>query len=103
MNLGTIARQYEGVLIVPTLLGADTNTIGAEAGDSPVSNIKQMLLEGNPRGREHMERFVRILFQRLQKVMMVNQGWLKLRPKSSADFIYVTVPVGYQDYTAALA
>jgi len=49
-----------------------------------------------------MERFVKILFQRLQKVMAVNQGWLKLRPKSSADFIYVTVPVGYQDYTAAL-
>ena len=102
LHLGTITRQNDGVLLVPTLLSADTNNIGAEAGDSPVSNIKQMLLEGNPRGREHMERFVKILFQRLQKTMAVNQGWLKLRPKSSADFIYVTVPVGYHDYTAAL-
>ena len=101
LHLGTIARQYDGVLVIPTLLSADTNNIGAEAGDNPVSNIKQMLLEGNPRGREHMERFVRILFQNLQKVT-VSPGWLKLKSRSSADFIYITVPVGYQDYTASL-
>jgi len=103
LNLGPISRQYEGVVIIPTLLSADTNNIGAEAGDNPVASIKQMLLEGNPRGREHMERFVKILFARLQKALAVNQGWLKLRPKSASDFIYVTVPVGYKDYTTALA
>lgn len=102
LHLGTIARQYDGVLIIPTLLSADTNNIGAEAGDNPVPNIKQMLLEGNPKGREHMERFVRILFQQLQKVTVNPGGWLKLKPRSSADFIYITVPVGYQDYTATL-
>ena len=101
LHLGTIARQYDGALVIPTLLSADTNNIGAEAGDNPVSNIKQMLLEGNPRGREHMERFVKILFQQLQKVT-VSPGWLRLKSRSSADFIYITVPVGYQDYTAAL-
>jgi molecular chaperone DnaK (HSP70) len=101
LHLGTIARQYEGALVIPTLLSTDTNNIGAEAGDSPVSNIKQALLEGNPRGREHMERFIRILFQHLQKVT-VSPGWLKLKPRSSADFIYITVPVGYQNYMTAL-
>lgn len=101
LHLGTITRQYEGVLIIPTLLSADTNNIGAEAGDNPVSNIKQMLLEANPKGREHMERFIRILFQHLQKVT-VNPGWLRIKPKSSADYIYITVPVGYQDYTSSV-
>lgn len=101
LNLGTIARQYDGALVVPTLLSADTNNIGAEAGDNPVSNMKQMLLEGNPKGREHMERFVRLLFQQLQKVT-VGTGWLRLKSRNSADFIYITVPVGYQDYTASL-
>jgi actin-like ATPase involved in cell morphogenesis len=101
LHLGAIARQYEGALVIPTLLSADTNNIGAEAGDNPVSNIKQALLEANPRGREHMERFVRILFQHLQKVT-VSPGWLKIKPKSSADFIYITVPVGYRDYMNSL-
>lgn len=102
VHLGTIARQYDGVVIVPTLLGADTNKIGAEAGDNPVANIKQMLLEGNPKGKEHMERFVKILFGHLQKMTGAPGGWLKIKPRSSADYIYITVPVGYQDYTAAL-
>jgi len=101
MNLGAISRQYDGVTVIPTLLSADTNNIGAEAGDNPVSSIKQMLLEGKPRGREHMERFLKILFQQLQKVT-VAPGWLRIKPKSSADYIYITVPVGYQDYTAAI-
>lgn len=102
LHLGPITRQYEGVLIIPTMLSADTNNIGAEAGDNPVANIKQMLLEGNPKGREHMERFVRILFGHLQKVIASPGGWLKLKSRNSADFIYITVPVGYKDYTSAL-
>lgn len=102
LHLGPITRQYEGVLIIPTMLSADTNNIGAEAGDNPVANIKQMLLEGNPKGREHMERFVKLLFGHLQRVIANPGGWLKLKPKNSADFIYITVPVGYKDYTSAL-
>lgn len=102
LNLGGISKQYDGVTIIPTLLSADTNNIGAEAGDNPVSSIKQMLLEGNPKGREHMERFIKILFQQLQKVT-VAPGWLRIKPRSSADYIFITVPVGYQDYKASLA
>lgn len=102
LHLGPITRQYDDVFVIPTLLSADTNNIGAASGDNPVANIKQLLLEGNPKGREHMERFVKILFQHLQKLTGTQGGWLKIKPRSSADFIYITVPVGYQDYTAAL-
>lgn len=102
VHLGQITRQYEDVLIVPTMLSSDTNNIGAEAGDNPVAGIKQMLLEGNPRGREHMERFIRILFGHIQKVTAAPGGWLRIKPKSPADFIYITVPVGYGDYSRAI-
>ena len=102
INLGPAARQYDNISLVPTLLSADTNNIGAEAaGGDPISNIKQMLLEGNPRGREHMERFIRILYQQLKK-SSAGAPWFSILPRSAADVIYITVPVGYQDYSFAL-
>lgn len=102
MHLGSICRQYDSIHIVPTLLSAETNNIGAEvAGGNPVSNMKQMLLEGNPRGREHMERFIRILYQHLKKAT-VNTGWFSILPRNAAEVVYITVPVGYQDYCATV-
>jgi len=102
VNLGSINRQYDSICIVPTLLSPDTNNIGAEAtGSGTIANIKQMLLEGNPRGREHMERFIRILHQHLRKAT-VSSGWFSLKPRNPADVVYITVPVGYQDYSSAI-
>lgn len=60
-----------------------------------------MLLEGNPRGRAHMERFIRILYQHLKKAT-ANTGWFSILPKSAAEVVYMTVPVGYQDYRNAV-
>ncbi|MCL4874550.1 Hsp70 family protein [bacterium] len=102
MHLGPICRQYDSIHIVPTLLSAETNNIGAEAaGGNPVSNMKQLLLEGNPRGREHMERFIRILYQHMKKAT-VNTGWFSILPRNAAEVVYMTVPVGYQDYSSAV-
>lgn len=102
VHLGSINRHYDSICMVPTLLSPDTNNIGAEAtGAATISNIKQMLLEGNPKGMVHMERFIRILHQHLKKAT-VNTGWFSLKPRNSADVVYITVPVGYQDYGAAI-
>ncbi|MBI5454214.1 MAG: Hsp70 family protein [Deltaproteobacteria bacterium] len=104
LQLPMITRRYsDGTLVVPTLLSNETNNIGAEVSEeSPIANIKQMLLEGNARGREHMERFLRLLSQHLRKAT-ASGGWLLFGNKSVADTIYVTVPIGYQEYKAALS
>ena len=102
IHLGNITRHYDSICIVPTLLSPDTNNIGAEAaGGGTITNIKQMLLEGSPRGRENMERFIRILHQHLKKAT-VSSGWFALKPRNAADVVYITVPVGYQDYSSAI-
>lgn len=100
--LSPITKKYDNILLIPTILSNETNNIGAEiTEDNPVNNIKQLLLEGNPKGKEYMERFFRILYQHLKKVTSTG-GWLSFGQKSSADVLYITVPVGYIDYKNAM-
>ncbi|MDP2690287.1 MAG: Hsp70 family protein, partial [Deltaproteobacteria bacterium] len=101
--LSPVSRQFDRMHIVPTILGSETNTIGMEVNEeSPVVNLKQMLLEGNPKGRAHMERFFRILYAHLKRATQSTSGWFSLLPKNIADVLYITVPVGYRDYREAM-
>jgi actin-like ATPase involved in cell morphogenesis len=102
VELPLISRRCGGVSVVPTVLGAETNTIGASVvEDEPIINMKQMLIEGNPRGRAQMERFFKILYQHLRK-NTVGGGWFSLSPKNPSDVLFMTVPVGYRDYRDAM-
>lgn len=98
--LSPLSRQHDGVYLIPSVLSASTNTIGADVTEeNPVVNFKQMLLDGHPRGRESMERFFRILYQHLKKAISTG-GWFSFAKE--ADVIYITAPVGYQDYRKAI-
>ena len=103
VQLAAIAAVSDGVYSVPTILSAETNKIGAEViEDFPIVNIKQMMLDINPRGRAYMERYMRILSQHLKKAT-INTAWFAFKgAKDMADVIYVTVPVGYQHYRNAI-
>lgn len=97
--LPQVSIQYDSVSIVPTVLSPEANTIGAEVLDeAPIVNIKQMMLEGNPKGRAYMERFFRALYQHIKKATSGGGGWFSFAPKNAAEKIYLTVPVGFQDY-----
>jgi len=99
VSLSDISRNYDRVPMVPTILSAETNTIGAcVTEENPHSNIKQLLLEGNPNGTEQMERFFRVLYQHLKKSVSTSTGWFSILPKNITDHIYITVPVGYTGY-----
>ncbi|MBI5886856.1 MAG: Hsp70 family protein [Deltaproteobacteria bacterium] len=103
VQLASIAVSCDGAYSVPTILSAETNKIGAEViEDFPIVNIKQMMLDANPRGRVYMERYLRILSQHLKKAT-INTAWFAFKgAKDMADVIYVTVPVGYQYYRSAI-
>jgi len=102
VDLGVISTSYDNARVVPTVISRETNAIGAEVmGMEPVGNIKQMLLEGNPRGRQHMERFFRALCQQLRKTVH-NAGWFSILSKSLADNVYITVPLGFAGYRDAV-
>ena len=101
--LGPISKSYDNTHIVPTVLSPDTNTIGTDVvGEAPIINIKQMLLEGKPRGMEYMERFLKVLYQHIKK-SVITGGWFSVLSKGTADVIYVTVPIGFTGYKKALA
>ncbi len=96
------ARRHDGAFIIPTVLSAETNSIGAEVNeDFPITNMKQMLLDGNPKAKEHMDRFFRILYQHLKKAT-ASSGWFSIMSRNPSDVIYLTVPVGYTDYKNSL-
>lgn len=100
VDLPEISRKFESMYIVPTILSPESNTIGtAVVGGTPIADLKQMLLDGNPKGRAYMERFFRILYQHLKKATFA-AGWLF--SKNTTDKLYITVPVGYQDYRGAM-
>ncbi len=97
-----MSRRYGNASFIPTILSRETNAIGAEVtGDSPVCNIKQMLLDGNPKGREYTERFFSLLYDGIRKTAPA-QGWFSLFSKPLAEVAYITVPVGFTDYKNAL-
>ncbi|MDO8446660.1 MAG: Hsp70 family protein [Deltaproteobacteria bacterium] len=100
--LPSVAKKYDSVYVIPTILSSETNSIGAEVVEvNPLINIKQMLLERNPKGRVHMERFFRTLYQHLKKAT-VSGGWFSIASRNMADIIYITVPVGFQYYKKAM-
>ncbi|MBI5888314.1 MAG: Hsp70 family protein [Deltaproteobacteria bacterium] len=103
LMLGGLTRRYESIYCVPTVLGLETSTIGAEVTeDKPVVNIKQMLLDGSGKGREYMEMYLQILFAHLKK-SVAHAGWFNtVFSKSLADVLYLTVPVGFADYKNTL-
>ncbi len=98
LHLDSISRQFGETQIIPTILNEEGNLIGMEAASKkPVVNIKKMLLEGNPEGKEYMERYCRILYKHLKKEM-VPSGWLPVISGTIADELYLTVPVGFHNY-----
>ena len=100
--LPSVCKKYDSAYVIPTILSSETNSIGAEViEENPLINIKQMLLEGNPKGKVHMERFFRILYQHLKKAT-VSGGWFSIVSRNMADIIYITVPVGFQYYKKAM-
>ncbi|MBI5236145.1 MAG: Hsp70 family protein [Deltaproteobacteria bacterium] len=100
--LPAVSRVYDGVSVIPTILSAETNAVGAEVvEDYPVMNIKQMLLDHNPNGARHMERFFRLLWRHVKKAASTG-GWFSLGQGAPADVVYMTVPVGHQEYRKIL-
>lgn len=103
ISLPQISKNYDGAFMVPSILSAETDNIGAAVTDeNPVVNIKQLLLDGNPKGAEYMERFFRILYRHIKRAASSGGGWFSLASKRPADVLYITVPVGYLDYRNAL-
>lgn len=105
VHLPSISREYDGVVTVPTILSAETNRIGAEvfaeSEENPLASIKQMMLEGNPKGKVYMERFFKLLFSHMKKAAPA-AGWFNILSKGPTDVFYITVPVGYQFYRNAM-
>jgi len=100
--LPSVSKKYDSVYVIPTVLSSETNSIGAEVvEENPLINIKQTLLEGNPKGKVHMERFFRTLYQHLKKAT-ASGGWFSMASRNMADIIYITVPVGFQYYKKAM-
>ncbi len=96
--LPSVSKKYDSVYVIPTILSSETNSIGAEVvEENPLISIKQMLLERNPKGKVHMERFFRTLCQHLKKATG-SRGWFSISARNMADIIYITVPVGFQYY-----
>ncbi|MBI5327274.1 MAG: Hsp70 family protein [Deltaproteobacteria bacterium] len=95
--LGSISKHLGDAYSVPTILSANANSIGMEAiGKSHITNIKKMLLDDNPKGREYMESYIRILYQHLKKA--ITDRRFLFFSSSIADTLYLTVPVGFQNY-----
>lgn len=100
--LGLIANKYAEAYIVPSIINLETNAIGAEALEKPhMTNFKKMLLEDNPRGRDYMERYLRILYKDIKKAITGRERFLLFRG-SMPDAIYIAVPVGFHNYRRTL-
>jgi molecular chaperone DnaK (HSP70) len=103
IDLASISKRYGSIPLIPTVLGSETNEIGTGVNDSaPLVNIKQRLMEGAPEGAAHVERFYSILYRHLKGVV-VKSGWFKLIPRPMSDVLYLTVPVGFKDYSVAVS
>lgn len=102
VNLPKISKKIDSVTTIPTVIGTEVHTIGAEVtGDSPIDNIKQLLLDNKPNGRAYMERFFKSLYANLRKSITTG-GWFSSLSSDKTDVIYITVPIGYQSYRNAI-
>ncbi len=103
VHLDAISRKYGDTYIVPTLIEPETDAIGAEAQESASAvNMKKMLLEGDPGGRELMDRYFRILYRHLKEANTQTGLFSRLSGRL-CDRLCVTVPVGFHGYRKALA
>ncbi len=100
--MDAISINYGKAVIVPTIISRETDTIGAEViDDNPVVNIKQMVLEGNEDAKGHLERFLKILYSHVEG-SVVKPGWFKLFSSKQGDVLYITVPIGFNQYKETL-
>ncbi|MFQ5354114.1 MAG: Hsp70 family protein, partial [Thermodesulfobacteriota bacterium] len=97
-----LSINYGSATIVPTIISRETDTIGAEVIDeNPVYNMKQMALDGLDEAREHLERFLTILYAHIEG-SVVKPGWFKLFSSRKGDVLYITVPIGFNVYKDTL-
>ena len=102
VDLNGIARHYEEIPIVPTLLNLKTDAIGTAAGNDDISsNFKRLLLEGHPDGERHMERYFASLYKHL-KDEAKRSVWLSVFSNALTDKLYITAPIGFPDYSKTL-
>jgi len=100
--LDPLSINYGGAVLVPTVISRETDTIGAEVFDEdPVVNIKQMILEGKEEGASQMERFLRVLYRKIEG-SVVRSGWFKVFSGKKGDVLYITVPIGFTSYRNTL-
>ena len=98
ISLNSISKTYGNIHVVPTIFSPRTNSIGAEAiGKNPLVNIKQLALAGNQKGKVYMEAYIRVLYQNLKKALS-NERPYSLLSNNLPEIIYITVPVGFDDY-----
>ena len=96
--LDSIAKPYADTYIIPSILNLETNVIGMEAVGKPhIANFKRMLLDGNPKGKECMDRYIHVLYQHLKRRMSGGKRFSFFQDPS-ANILYITVPVGFNNY-----
>ena len=96
--LDSIAKPYADTYIIPSILNLETNVIGMEAVGKPhIANFKRMLLDGNPKGKEYMDRYIHVLYQHLKGRMSGGKRFSFFQDPS-ANILYITVPVGFNNY-----
>lgn len=96
--LDSIAKTYDDTYIIPSILNLETNVIGMEAVGKPhIANFKRMLLDGNPKGKEYMDRYIQVLYQHLKRRMSGGKRFSFFQDPS-ANILYITVPVGFNNY-----
>ncbi|MBE9502594.1 MAG: Hsp70 family protein [Proteobacteria bacterium] len=102
LPLNAISKKYGDYNSIPTLINPETGEIGTEAlKRMNYINIKKMLLEGDPRGKELMERYFRSLYEHI-KSTQPQKGLLSRLGSKVTERICVTVPVGFIDYGKAI-
>lgn len=100
--LDTLSRQYGDAYVIPTMMNTAANTIGnAAAGDKLVTDLKRMLLDNKPQGREYMEKYLHILYKHIKK-NAGGAGWFSGFSATFTDDLFVTVPIGFRRYRSAL-
>ncbi|MBI5560435.1 MAG: Hsp70 family protein [Deltaproteobacteria bacterium] len=97
-----ISKRYGDTYTVPTLITPETDSIGMEAEEKANAlNIKKMLLERDPMGKDLMERYLNILYRHIKRTLP-QTGWLQMLSGTPVTRIRVTVPVGFGDYRKEL-
>ncbi|MEE8575342.1 MAG: Hsp70 family protein [Thermodesulfobacteriota bacterium] len=102
VTLKNISKTIGDIETVPTLYSETAGSIGTEAITSdPVTNLKKMLLDNKEDGRRLMESYFRILYGHIKRELSTG-GWLKSFTGLPADNVYITVPVGFEEYRSAI-